>query len=425
MKGLMIFFVCMVTSLSTLAAEKSVITEGTASTKEKATQMALQEAVDVASGVVLMSETWVKKDELVKDDIAMASFGFISTYQVLEYKKQPDGNHYVKLEARIIATPKPVSSSPGKPESISAKEWAGLENAQKTLRSQIEVIKTKFGDERSVLRNAYRFEYGGFNVTEPTPDGLKGYYVVNLTINGQFWKGYKNFIQKIAKNSVGEDQYLTGILGGINHDKSRFFSVHHRYAIQGIFKEHDTMPFTVDLSLPGASRKLLMIKNGVIMTSPRMTLNKTGWANERIHPFELIEIQTGDVSGIRYDPDKEILTYSLPQLSLNTSQQYYDLYTRLDKKPRKIYGERWNEFTFEDLFNYFDLKSIDTEVFVGISFDNVEWRKDPNRFLIGLVGDENANSLIQLKIPFNVRSQNELIQADTKFKVSFGKVMNF
>ncbi|HOD81275.1 MAG: hypothetical protein BWX88_00379 [Planctomycetes bacterium ADurb.Bin126] len=77
-----------------------VTATGVAAQADKALQAAFGQAIEQVMGVLVDSETRVKNDQLVKDEILTFSRGFVQKYEVLK-TWQEDGLHYARIVALV------------------------------------------------------------------------------------------------------------------------------------------------------------------------------------------------------------------------------------------------------------------------------------------------------------------------------------
>jgi len=104
MKRFLYIFVCILCIQLPLLAEiddASLIVSGEAPTKEEATKLALRSAIEQTFGVFVSSNSELKNDELVIDDIATVSSGNIRSFTEISSLSMPSGNVSVTLHVIV------------------------------------------------------------------------------------------------------------------------------------------------------------------------------------------------------------------------------------------------------------------------------------------------------------------------------------
>jgi len=103
MKYIYIFTLLITTLVTFSQDEKTVtlVTSGTGSTLEQATQNALRSAIEQAFGVFISSSTKILNDQIVKDEIVSISNGNIKEYSILSEVQTPDGQWSSLIKAVV------------------------------------------------------------------------------------------------------------------------------------------------------------------------------------------------------------------------------------------------------------------------------------------------------------------------------------
>ena len=82
-------------------SQKNVTVEASAESKDEAVKKALRDAVEQGVGVLVDSETIVENNELLNDKIYTEVKGYVTSFKVLDEKKEEGGLTTVKVEAVV------------------------------------------------------------------------------------------------------------------------------------------------------------------------------------------------------------------------------------------------------------------------------------------------------------------------------------
>ncbi|WP_321494701.1 hypothetical protein [uncultured Desulfobacter sp.] len=83
------------------AISQAVIVEGGGISGADALNNAFRQAVEETAGTFIASRTVVESGELIKDEIAAHAIGYVTSYDVLDEKKESDGTYYIKIDAAV------------------------------------------------------------------------------------------------------------------------------------------------------------------------------------------------------------------------------------------------------------------------------------------------------------------------------------
>jgi hypothetical protein len=78
-----------------------VVATGTGVTQEKALSSAFRNAIQQVVGVILDSETLVKNQQVIRDEILLYSSGYIERYNKIRERKNSDGLYEVTIKAEV------------------------------------------------------------------------------------------------------------------------------------------------------------------------------------------------------------------------------------------------------------------------------------------------------------------------------------
>ena len=117
----------------------TLIVNGTAETKEVATQLALRSAIEQAYGVFVSANTTILNDELVRDEIATVTSGNVKSYTEVDTSVLPTGMTSVTLEV-VVSTKRLISYAQSKGSSI---EFAGATLWANRQIVDLNIINTK------------------------------------------------------------------------------------------------------------------------------------------------------------------------------------------------------------------------------------------------------------------------------------------
>ena len=100
--GILLLIFTVFTAVATdKAAEYVVVAEGYGTSRNDALKNAFKEAVYLAVGSYIMSDTKIKNDD-ISEKIYVNADAVITKHTVLEYTKNSDGTHYIKVRAAVV-----------------------------------------------------------------------------------------------------------------------------------------------------------------------------------------------------------------------------------------------------------------------------------------------------------------------------------
>lgn len=100
--GILLLFFTVFTAVATdKTAEYVVVAEGYGTSRIDALKNAFKEAVYLAVGSYIMSDTKIKNDD-ISEKIYVNADAVITKHTVLEYTKNSDGTHYIKVRAAVV-----------------------------------------------------------------------------------------------------------------------------------------------------------------------------------------------------------------------------------------------------------------------------------------------------------------------------------
>lgn len=177
-----------------------IVVSGSGIDKEKALQDAFRNAVEIVSGTYLYSESTVSNFQLVKDEIATHTKGFINSYEI-RYEQKTD--QITTLSVKCIVSREPIKSLIQKhalqtwDDAIG--DFAKIQQTQERIRKSANLLKVFVGtDSNEFFKKAYQADMIGYTVESVGMDNVDGYYLVQLSLNTVFWEQYLSILKEVA-----------------------------------------------------------------------------------------------------------------------------------------------------------------------------------------------------------------------------------
>jgi len=202
-------------SFSLLFAETyTVDSVGLGQSYDEAVNNALRDAVGQTLGSLLISETKVKNQQLIKDEIINLSTGFVKTYDVIRKEYNSQSNLYTVL-VRVTVNDEKITEKLTfySIDNVNINQQADSLRKVDEVRNVISKIKEAqkvvFGylpsNEQEFIDKFYRFQVIGFTIDKYNAKEVNGTFKVMASINLPVWKSFLNLtnaLQPFNKNAT-------------------------------------------------------------------------------------------------------------------------------------------------------------------------------------------------------------------------------
>lgn len=244
MKKLILGFLLNIILLSNVLADeietKKVISTGMGTTEAEALKDTTRNAVQQVVGSYILSETYVKNYQVIKDEIFSNSNGYVKTFKILSKSKEPNG--LISIEAEVEVEPSKVSKKLGELnlalKNIVTTEFKAISldkfQASKDFKNMFEKVILK-----PVLENKkiYDINVGELKSVDKLPAYLYFYsdsdqekpFILSFSINfnHEYIENIKKFLEKSSKNKYDYkpnnyeklNGYLVEFFGFLSGDK--------------------------------------------------------------------------------------------------------------------------------------------------------------------------------------------------------------
>lgn len=176
--------------------------------EKEALDSAFREAAMKATGTYIYNTETFSNGKFIEDKTATYTNAFIKNYTILE---RFDSDNFVKLKVKVDLNVKnPENFSEVTNNSTSKTMLQTLEsinNSQgKAIKSQ-KLMEVFIDDYTQFFDRAYKVKVVGYETTKIETEAIKGFYLVELSLNTEFWDQYNNIL---AANEISKSKYLDG-----------------------------------------------------------------------------------------------------------------------------------------------------------------------------------------------------------------------
>lgn len=193
---------------------------GVGESEDQALQTAFKKAVLDASGAIIYSSQSIEDRALLEDKIGSFSQGFIQEYEILD--KKENGGLFVltvKSEVKLLPLKNIIAKSETRNDDdldSLIKKLRQVEDTQEHIRQAQKVMDTFIGDEYYFFRRAYDVNLVGYEVQEISSFGVKGDYLVRISLKKPFWDSYEELLSVIkVEPEIKQPNTVASILKGI------------------------------------------------------------------------------------------------------------------------------------------------------------------------------------------------------------------
>lgn len=182
------------------SSSMEITVRGVGIDKEKALEDAFRNAVEIISGTYIYSESKVSNFQLIKDEIATHSKGFIKSYEII-YEQKIDP--FTTLSVKCVVSKDPIKSIIRKRD---LKTWddtigdlAIIQQTQARLRESVKLLKTFMGtDANETFKKAYQADIIGYTIESIGLNQVEGHILAQLALNTAFWEQYSSILEEVA-----------------------------------------------------------------------------------------------------------------------------------------------------------------------------------------------------------------------------------
>lgn len=226
----------------------TLIVNGTAETKEVATQLALRSAIEQAYGVFVSANTTILNDELVRDEIATVTSGNVKSYTEVDTSVLPTGMTSVTLEV-VVSTKRLISYAQSKGSSI---EFAGATLWANRQIVDLNIINTKKAIENLAINLAtiaphvfeFKVTYGTPSVVSPGSDDYNIPMTLSMYSNDAtvaFTKLLSSTLKSLEMKGPDYEAFMQHNGSVYNVQVKLFKSMHLSVSLDDLFKKIDVM----------------------------------------------------------------------------------------------------------------------------------------------------------------------------------------
>lgn len=275
MRKMYVILMVWLMAATTTVAESSVetVATGFGATYQDALSVALRNAAESASGLIVASGSTMERGELVEDRTATAAAAHVRAYEVLDRDVTEEGTA-VTIKAQVARWPigkpieAPIQQSP--PSNLDA-----LQGALKNLRLQRDVLQTYLGDAEKQLEMGYDAYMAGYVIEDVSLDGVHGYYRVMLSANKGYWDNYFWLIERMDVgrehgNAIDEGRITVNSAAAAVHPNARH--------VHASLEPYLARPLHVHVSVGQSALPVTLYKNSAFTMS---------------RPNELLRIERG------------------------------------------------------------------------------------------------------------------------------------
>lgn len=206
------------------SSSMEITVRGVGIDKEKALEDAFRNAVEIISGTYIYSESKVSNFQLIKDEIATHSKGFIKSYEII-YEQKID--LITTLSVKCVVSKDPIKSIIRK---RNLKTWddtigdlAIIQQTQARLRESVKLLKTFMGtDANETFKKAYQADIIGYTIESIGLNQVEGHILAQLALNTAFWEQYSSILEEVAIRGNSNTLVKTipvGLYNGAYHRK--------------------------------------------------------------------------------------------------------------------------------------------------------------------------------------------------------------
>ena len=209
MKKLLLYLIVAFTINANALDDKTVtlVVSGQGASQDEARQKAMRSAIEQAFGAFISSNTEIKNDELVKDEIVALSNGNIKEYKILTEYQLPDNNWVTSMECIVsINQLNTYCQNKGMKTDFNGNLFAfnaaqkelSIKNEKKVLEDLVKIVQQS-------CSNIYNYS---ITIIDPLQKG--GFYVVptqvNVYINDNYLNIYNLIIKTLQNVSIPKNQ---------------------------------------------------------------------------------------------------------------------------------------------------------------------------------------------------------------------------
>ena len=328
------------------AAEYVVVAEGYGTSRTDALKNAFKEAVYLAVGSYIISDTKIKNDD-ISEKIYVNADAVITKHTVLEYTKNSDGTHYIKVRAAVVKNELANRIKKYATKKVSQTGVISNSNKQDTHEQALEALQILIKDLPANIMKIQSIGEPELNTERTAQPGmicLKQKVQISIDYHAyrKFAKQLENLLSTVAiKKTKGI--YSERICKFLNNGDFNFVIFYRTNHSKSVLNSYKDLSY-VALKIPAPFLSRLSGKNNALWSFLLLLKNSSGQVVYARHFFyiedyALFNICTGGVAGVIY--------HCKPLERLQRASLFPYLLGRITSFPEMRKGDFSFDFCFE------------------------------------------------------------------------------